>query len=297
MNRTNKRDDLSLRNTYLFDAENMVEFTRLINQDRFITRAMGGVQAGLPDLPSHPKILDLACGAGGWALDMAYELPYAEVCGVDSSPMIIEYANARASSQGITNSSFGRMDITKPLDFSDASFDLIHARFLMGVLKRNAWFPVVTECRRLLRPGGLLQLVEGNDAGRSLSPALEQLNHLGTQALWHTGYGFSPDGHTFGMAPGLLRLLKQASYRDLCLCTTTIDHSADSEGWADFYHNQELLLQGIKPLVLNCALTNEQEFDALYQKALIEMYADDFTAIGQILSIRGRKQTENEEER
>ena len=38
----------------------------------------------------------------------------------------------------------------------------------------------------------------------------------------------------------------------------------------------------------------EQEFDSLYQQAIADIYADDFTGIGQIVSIRGRKQTENQ---
>ena len=230
MNRTNKRDDPSLRNTYLFDAENMVEFTRLINQDRFITRTMGGVWADLPDLPSDAMILDMACGPGGWVLDMAYALPDAEVCGVDISTIMIEYANASARSQGIPNASFGVMDITHPLDFSPASFDFVHARFLMGVLKREAWHSFMAECTRLLRPGGILQCVEGNDAGRSLSSAHERLNSLGMQALQQAGYGFSPDGLTFGIVPCLLHLFKQTGYRDQHISTTTLDHSHDSEG-------------------------------------------------------------------
>jgi len=292
MYQTNERDDLDARNTYLFDVESMSEFTRLINQDRFVTRAMGGVRTDLPDLPPDAKILDLACGGGGWVLDMAYELPDAEVCGVDISTIMIEYANASARSQGISNASFGVMDITHPLDFSSASFDFVHARFLVSVLKREAWYSFMAECTRLLRPGGILQCVEGNDAGRSLSPAHERLNALGMQALQRAGYGFSPDGQTFGIVPGLLHLFKQASYQDQHISTTTLDHSRDSEGWADFHHNQERLWQGIKALVLNWTLIPEQEFDSLYQQAIAEIYADDFTEVGQIVSIWGRKPAE-----
>jgi SAM-dependent methyltransferase len=288
MNETN-HEPSSSQSTYFFDQESSAEFVRLLNQDRFITRAMGGAQAGWPEIPEEATILDVACGPGGWVLDVAYALPDAAVCGVDISSVMIEYANARARSQGIPNASFGVMDITHPLDFASGSFDLIHARFLTAVLKREAWVPFIAECTRLLRPGGFLQLVEGNDAGRSLSPALEQLNGLGMQALWQAGYGFSHDGRTFGMFPGLLRLLKQASYQDLHLSTTILDHCANSEGWADFFHNQEFLLHEIKPLLLTTGLITEEEFDLLFQQAIIEMHQDDFAAVGQIMSLWGRK--------
>lgn len=122
MKRTKTGNLISPQSTYLFDAESAVELVRLLNQDRFITRAMGGACAGWPELPEDAEILDLACGPGGWVLDVAYELPNAEVCGVDISSAMIDYANARARSQGITNASFGTMDITHPLDFADASF-------------------------------------------------------------------------------------------------------------------------------------------------------------------------------
>jgi SAM-dependent methyltransferase len=279
----------SSQGTYFFDQESTVELVRLMNQDRCITRAMGGVQAEWHDLPKEANILDMACGPGGWVLDVAYAQPDAAVCGVDISRTMIEYANARARSQGIPNASFGVMDITHPLDFASGSFDLIHARFLIAVLKREAWVPFIAECTRLLRPGGFLQLVEGNDTGRSLSPALEKLNGLGMQALWQAGYGFSPDGRTFGMFPGLLRLLKQASYQDLHLSTTILDHCANSEGWADFFHNQEFLLHEVKPLLLRAGLVTKEEFDLLFQQAIIEMHQDDFAAVGQIMSLWGRK--------
>jgi SAM-dependent methyltransferase len=281
--------EASKKNTYIFDADNAAEFTRLLAQDRFITRAMGGACAGWPELPEDAKILDLACGSGGWVLDVAYEWPKAEVGGVDSSKTMIEYANARARSQGITNASFGLMDITEPLDFANASFDLVHGRFLTGVLKRDAWAPFIAECSRVLRPGGVLQLVEGDDAGRSLSPALEHLNSLAINVLRMAGYGFSPDGRTFGMAPGLLRLLKQAGYHDLHLSTSTLNLSAASEGWADYYHNQIILLLEIKSILIQRGLITENEFDAYLQQATIDLSSDDFAAVGQITSLRGRK--------
>lgn len=277
------------QSTYLFDQENTVELVRLINQDQFITRAMGGALGGLPELPEEAQILDLACGPGGWVIDTAYALPEAVICGVDKSRSIIRYADARARSRGITNATFHVMDITCPLDFPDASFDLIHARFLTAVLKRATWPPFLVECTRLLRSGGILQLVEGNDAGRSLSPALEQLNTLGMMLLQQEGYGFSLDGHTFGVLPGLLRLIKQAGYQDLHLSTTTLDQSADSEGWSHFFHNQECLLREMKPLLLTRGLITEEEFERLFQRAMIEMHQDDLTFVGQITSLWGRK--------
>ncbi len=280
---------MSSEGSYIFDPESPQEMTRLINQDRFITESMGGPLAGMPQLPPGAQVLDLACGPGGWVLDVAWERSDVEVCGVDSSRTMVTYANARARSQGLSNASFGVMDITLPLDFADASFDLLNARFLLGVLKREAWSPFLAECTRLLRPGGLLRLTEGNDAGESLSPALEQLTLLGTQALWRAGYGFSSTGRTFGMSAALLHLFKQAGYHDMHLTSYAMDYSAGTSTWADFFHNSKIMLLQIKPLLISHGLVTPEAFEGQYQQAIMEMHAPDFAAVGHLLSIWGQK--------
>src|SRR5437763_13224521 len=103
-------------NTYVFDPESPTELARLINQDRVITQAMGGPLSGVPDPSRLKNILDLGCGPGGWALDMAFALPDAEVEGMDGSRRMVDYANARARTQQLPDASFGVMDITQPFE-------------------------------------------------------------------------------------------------------------------------------------------------------------------------------------
>ena len=154
-------------NTYIFDTESAVEMARLINQGRIITVAMGGPLSGIPDLPARAQIIDLGCGPGGWVLDVAYANPDAEVAGVDISKTMIDYANARARSQQLTNASFGVMDIRQPLDFSDASFDLVNARLLVAALRCENWEPFLAACTRILKPGGHSALHRANRLWRN----------------------------------------------------------------------------------------------------------------------------------
>lgn len=146
----------SPEHTYILDPENPAEMARLIAFDQVTTKAMKGslAEQSPETIATLQTILDVACGPGSWVLDVAFAHPDIEVAGVDISTVMIDYANARASSQQIPNASFGSMDINKPLDFSDASFDLVNARFINGVLRRESWTPFVAECTRLLRPGG-----------------------------------------------------------------------------------------------------------------------------------------------
>ena len=55
-------------NMYVLDPESPVEMARLIDLDRVVTKAMGGTLVGVANLPEEAKVLDLACGPGGWVL-------------------------------------------------------------------------------------------------------------------------------------------------------------------------------------------------------------------------------------
>src|SRR6266704_1882923 len=111
-------------NPYYFDPEEAGEMARLMIQDRLITKGMGGLFPERTDVSLMKNVLDLGCGPGGWVLDVAFEYPHMEVAGIDVSRLMVDYANARARTQQLPNASFGVMDITQPLDFSDASFDM-----------------------------------------------------------------------------------------------------------------------------------------------------------------------------
>jgi len=264
------------QNTYIVDAESPTEMARLINLDRVLTQSMGGPLVGVPDLSRLRNILDLGCGPGGWVLDVAFELPDADIEGVDISRIMVDYANARARTQQLPNASFGVMDITLPLDFPDSAFDLVNARFLTGVLPRVHWPGFIAECTRVLRPGGIIRLTELIDSGVSTSPAFEQLQSLIYQALWRTGYGFSVDGRTLGMTHAIPRLLRAAGYQDLHHQGHALEFSVNTAGWMDFYRNAEIGYRLGKPFYLKTGVTTDEEFEQLYQQMLIEMLSDEF---------------------
>ncbi len=276
-------------NSYVFDPESSAEMARLINQDRMMTQAMGGPLAGLEQPETLRNILDLGSGPGGWALDVAFELPQANVEGIDISRIMVDYANARARTQDILNASFGVMNITEPLDFPAASFDLVNARFLTVALKREAWPPLLKESTRVLRPGGYLRLTEVVDAGISNSAALNQLMQLLLQALWLAGYAFSPDGHSVGAVHMLPSFLRELGYQQVRLQPHAVEYSANMEAWADQYHNIEVAGSQIKPLLVKLGLITIEDFDQLYAQAISDMHQETFCAIQHFTTVFGQK--------
>src|SRR5689334_19632063 len=88
-------------NHYILDPESSAEMSRLQTQDKMLTKAMGGLLTEIPDLSGYRRVLDLACGPGDWALDLAYAHPHLEVIGGDISHRMVEYANARRTSPNV----------------------------------------------------------------------------------------------------------------------------------------------------------------------------------------------------
>jgi ubiquinone/menaquinone biosynthesis C-methylase UbiE len=277
------------QNTYVFDTDSPEELVRLIMMDQVTTRAMGGPLAGLPALPKHANVIDLACGPGGWVLEAAHARPDIEVCGVDISKSIINYANARALSQGRHNASFEVMDITKPLDFAANSFDLVNARFVTTVLPTDYWPIFLQECRRIVRPGGILRLIENEFWGFTNSPACERVRVLGCHLLHATNHGFSLDGQTFGITPLVARFLQKASFQQVQQSIHMVNYSAGTEAWSEFYHNMELgcILAARKARQLG--IRREPGDKHIMERALAEMQQEDFCAIWWFLSTWGIK--------
>lgn len=193
----------------VLDPENSVEMVRLDNQNRLMTEALGGILPEAMNLTNVSRILDLGCGVGGWTMDTAHALETSCI-GVDSRSPLLKYAQMQAQMTGIHDLvTFEEMEITRPLAFPDASFDLVNLRFLTELIETPRWPTVLHECLRVLKSGGFLVLTEAEWPTTS-SPAAEKLARSTTEALWKAGFGFSRDGRNLGVLHALPALLKRA---------------------------------------------------------------------------------------
>ncbi|MBA2680934.1 MAG: class I SAM-dependent methyltransferase, partial [Ktedonobacteraceae bacterium] len=199
------------KNTYILDPENTAEMVRLLQQDRFLTLAMGGPLAERQDIARMQRMLDVGCGPGGWVLDVAFAYPKIQVEGIDVSHIMITYARAQAWSQGLDNAHFQEMDVREPLAFPDQHFDLINLRLLASVLPTHAWLPLIQECRRLLCPGGILRLTEAEN-GITTSAAWERIGSLCMQTMRQSGHSFAPGGTQVAITPMLHQFLMDAGF-------------------------------------------------------------------------------------
>ncbi|GLB34900.1 putative methyltransferase [Lyophyllum shimeji] len=97
------------------------------------------------------RILDLGTGGGFWAINMADDFPRAEVIGVDLAPIQPRTVPP--------NCTFELCDLDqRNIPYPDNHFDFIHARSIHTGIHDYPRF--LEEIARVLRPGGLILLVE-----------------------------------------------------------------------------------------------------------------------------------------
>lgn len=113
----------------------------------------GIVRKYAPDL--EPKaILDMGCGTGEQTLGYKREFPDAKVVGIDCARPFVRFAHGLAESEGLVLD-FAEMDAGRT-DFPDQSFDLIVSIIMFHETTKAQVRDILTECWRLLRPGGLV---------------------------------------------------------------------------------------------------------------------------------------------
>jgi ubiquinone/menaquinone biosynthesis C-methylase UbiE len=111
-------------------------------------------------LPVGARILDLGCGTGEATRRLAGLFPgAAEIVGIDLLPSMVEAARGLcgARTQGGGPSLTFEEGDGRALRFPDGYFDLVACRHLTQLLPDPE--AVLTECRRVLRPGGWLHVV------------------------------------------------------------------------------------------------------------------------------------------
>jgi ubiquinone/menaquinone biosynthesis C-methylase UbiE len=276
------------KTTYVINPDEPNETTRLLAFDEAITKGITTLLPNSIDLTQVASILDLACGPGAWALQAAQTYPEIEVVGVDISRSMIRYANGRADLRDLGNVSFQEMDILQPLEFPDASFDVVTARLLHAFMSKDTWPKLLQECVRVTRPGGHICLTE-SEWGWTNGVACEDLNSRGTRGLWLTGHGFYPGGKLIGIPLMLTKFLGDAGLQDIEKQPYVIDYSYGAEAHESmcqmFTFGYELLF----PFLQQTTGLSREEFDNLHQQTEEEMQDENFRALHFFLRAWGRK--------
>lgn len=275
---------------YYILGDSSTEAVHLIEQDRNFNTSMGGL------LPEQPKealqhfhhVLDVACGPGGWVLELAQAYPHMQITGIDISSRMIEYANAQARASGLDNARFKVGNITEPLDFPGESFDLVNSRHIEEVIPVPAFPPLFKEMFRITRPGGTIRIT-GSEWGVTNSFAYETLMRQLLRASRIAGLDFSADGRNIGISPWLRRFLHDAGCVNIQERPSFLDCSAGAELHDSGYRDLTLAFELMNPFLVGVGVTTQQEFEYLKQRLSVEMLEDSFRGIVYTLTAWGQK--------
>ncbi|PKK65155.1 S-adenosyl-L-methionine-dependent methyltransferase [Rhizophagus irregularis] len=99
------------------------------------------------------KVLDVACGAGTWLLDLSINYPKSNFFGLDKKPLFPKEIKPE-------NLQFIQADILNGLPYPDDEFDFVHQETMILAYTPDQWNFVISELVRVTKPGGWIELVE-----------------------------------------------------------------------------------------------------------------------------------------
>lgn len=268
--------------------EQGAEMVRLINQAQMLTQHLGGLFPKGFDTSSAQTILDVACGPGSWALDVAWRYPDKHVIGADISPLVIQYAAAMARAQKRPNAEFIVMDALKPWPWSDTSIDIVNARLTQGFMPMQSWLPVLQEAWRVTTPGGWIILTESENM-LSSSRALIKIREAVENGLRKLGQKTTQSGLAQGFPALWQNVLPEAGYSTPTLKETQIDFSANAPAHDMICRDLDMIFLLLKPFILKLKEMEEEEVDQLIREWNADKYKPDFTGRWDYITAWARK--------
>lgn len=281
------------RHTYIFDPENAAELARLERQGILVTAGMGGI---LPEwdnaLPAGTlRVIDLGCGPGDWARQVASRAPQADVTGLDVSAMMVAFAQARAEEAQLSNAHFIQGNLLEPLDLPDDSFDLVNERLLGAVLQRDRWLDFLRECLRVTKPGGRMRATEPNEIWRDSQPAWERFTPWERLMFDRSGYGFGANvpETDLNLAPTISKLMAEGGWSEVATQEYVVDFSFGSDLYEGMGQNVKIATRGFEPIMLRLGITTAEEFQQTYAEMVREMESEHFKGYWRFYTISARK--------
>lgn len=267
--------------------DDVLEIARLTNREPLLIKALGGLLPGIPYVykPGMRRVLEVACGPGGWLLDFARTYRGTHVVGIDTRSLMIQAAMRRINEQKLPNAYALRVPtLSDQLPFDDASFDLISIQFISLFLQIDRWPLLLAECQRILRSGGILRLTEF-DLAQTNAPAHEEWNTLSWKALQSS----SPSNYHSSWLYELEPMAFTAGFQD-CVCAPHIvNYSYGAPLYENWKRDLNLQVRKYLPQMIEMDLITVDQSISLHQRMQREMDIPSFHAIQHFLTIWGRK--------
>lgn len=292
------------------------EVRRQLMLSHHLSEALGdAVSPTLVEWATIHTALDVACGAGGWVLDLACAHPHLQVTGIDASTRCIATAQRLAHEGGFSNVRFLAQDPRKIQEVSHplpgAPFDLIRLAFLAPTLLSMDCSSWLCTLSRLCRPGGTVCWTE-TEFPITNSPAFEQLimlichaldlaecrrTPLSMSALVGIGDVKRHDarearsrvGCRLGIMPLLGSWFHEAGFQHVQQVLTAIEVSSGTEAHACFLLQVGAFTRQIAPFLLTQRVVTRDAYARLCVQLEAEVQHETFCGLCSLLTVLAQK--------
>ena len=233
------------------------ESQRLDFQHYIFRQVLGGLHTA--PLSDPLAVLDIGCGTGRWAREMALKFPHTQVVGLDvRTPRPVHVLPAAGCFTFIEH------DVNSPLPFDDESFDYVHIQLMYSSVSASRWPGLLAEVLRITRRGGWVESVESS-LPTMAGPALTRMINWWYELAEYQGIDVQ-------IALHLPRLMRMTG-----LCSVThrgLDVPAgDRAGRAGSLMATDgvAIMDRLRPAILALGITTAREYDRVAARSRGEM--------------------------
>jgi SAM-dependent methyltransferase len=215
------------------------------------------------------RVLEVGSGLGILAADVAAAADGVDVVGVELSAAQLAAALRQSSGQAAPAArvTFNQGD-AHSLDFPDASFDLVYARYLLEHVADPE--RVLREMRRVTKPGGRVAVCENDVSLLRFDPPSPAFDRM-----WEAFTRFQATLGGDGLiGRRLYRLFRRAGFADIELSVQPEVHWHGSPGYVAWVHNIIGNLESARDGMLGAGVVSESDLNASVAE-LERLKADD----------------------
>lgn len=190
----NKSATILQKHTY-FNNKFFARWARLYDYEKYILFALRKKATDFFHLKPSQKILDVACGTGAQAYELAKRGH--DVVGIDLSPAMLEQAKKKITPS--LKLQFQHIDATD-IPFKDSSFDASSISLGLHDMPYEIDLMVLSEIKRVTKPNGEILIVD----------YMEPRNHVVSRMIYPIIRFYETSNYPPFVRKGLKSILKQA---------------------------------------------------------------------------------------
>lgn len=211
----------------------------------------------LAEMVPGRSLLDVGCGPGTITVDLAHRVAPGAVTALDSSNQALELARSAAEEAGADNVGFVRSDV-HDLALADDAFDVVHAHQVLQHVADPV--RVLSEMRRVARPGGVVAVCDSDYSGMYWYPRLPELD------AWMELYqrvarrnGGEPDA-----GRRMVAWARAAGFEDLTYTAEVWNHSSpERRSWWGRMWSRRILESDVGRQALREGMATQEELEEI----------------------------------